>query len=88
MPLDVAEDLPVAWREDAIVADPDKPTWEYVLGKQSQKGINGHGHDTMFPSLLVLFVVVGYLRVCDVQYSGVGDGHTPLISTPSPGTIQ
>ena len=81
MPLDIAENLPVTRGEDAIVADPDKPTREYVLGKQIQEAHNAHAHDTMFTATLVLLVVVGYLFVGQIQYSGIGDGH-PISIAP------
>ena len=76
MLLDAAEDLPHAGRKESIMADSDKPVREYVLGKQIQEVHNVHGHDTMFPATLVLFVVVRYLFVSQVQNPGVGDGHT------------
>ena len=58
------------------MTDPDKPTWEYVLGKQIQETHNAHAHDTVFPATLVLLVVVGDLRASDAQYPGIGNGHT------------
>jgi len=70
----------VTRREDAIVTDPDKSVWKYMLGKQIQEAHNVHGHDTMFSATLVLLVVIGDLRVCDVQNPGVGDGHTKGIA--------
>ena len=58
------------------MTDPDKPAWEYVLGKQIQETHNVHVHDTMFPATLVLLIIIRDLRVSDIQNSGIGDSHT------------
>ena len=44
--------------------------------QQAEEGIDVHGHDSMLAALFVHLVVVGDSPVCDIEYPGVGDGHT------------
>lgn len=70
----------MAGREESIVADPDKPVWEYVLGEKIQEIDNIHGHDTMLSATSVILVVVGNSIISDVLYPGIADGNPKGIS--------
>ena len=76
MPLHAAEFLPITWRENAIVTDTDKPVWQYVLGQSSQEIVNSNVGDFVLPTTSVILVIEGNMRVSDIQYSGICNGHT------------
>ena len=49
--------------------------------QQIEEFVDVHGHDSVLSSLLVHLVVIGYMPVCDIKYSGIGDCHTVGIAS-------
>ena len=54
----------------------DKMVRQDMKRQQAEESIDVHGHDSMLAALFVHLVVVGDSPVCDIEYPGVGDGHT------------
>ena len=44
--------------------------------EQIKERIDVHGHDTVLSTLLVHLVIIRDMSVCNIEYSGIGDGHT------------
>ena len=76
MLLYAAQLLAVAWRENAIVTDTDKPVRQYMLRKKIQERVDAFGLDLMFAAASIVLVIVGNCIVCHVHYSGICNGHT------------
>ena len=70
-----AQLLAVAGREYAVVTYSDEMAWQYMKRQQVEECINVHGHDSMLASLLVHFVIIRDMSVCNIEYSGIGDSH-------------
>ena len=58
------------------MTDTDKPVRQYVLGQSSQEIVNSNVGDFVLPTTSVILVIEGNMRVCDIQYPGIGDSHT------------
>ena len=70
-----AQLLAVAGRENAVVTYSDEMTWQYMKRQQIKERIDVHGHDTVLSTLLVHLVIIRDMSVCNIEYSGIGDGH-------------
>ena len=75
MVLYAAQLLAVAGREYAVVTYSDKMVRQDMKRQQVEERVNVHGHDSMLASLLVHFVIIRDMSVCNIEYSGIGDSH-------------
>lgn len=75
MLLYAAQLLAVAGRENAIVTYSDKVIRQDMKRQQIKERIDVHGHDSVLAPLFVHLVVIGDMSVCNIEYSGIGDGH-------------
>ena len=66
-----AQLLAVAGREYAVVTYSDEMAWQYMKREQIKERIDVHGHDSMLASLLVHFVIIRDMSVCNIEYSGI-----------------
>ena len=76
MLLDAAQLLAVTGRKYTVVTYSDEMAWQYMKRQQVEEFINVHGHDSMLASLLVHFVIIRDMSVCNIEYPGISDGHT------------
>jgi len=70
-----AQLLAVAGREYAVVTYSDEMAWQYMKRQQVEERIDVHGHDSMLASLLVHFVIIRDMSVCNIEYPRIGDSH-------------
>ena len=54
----------------------DKPVRQDVLGQSSQEIVNSNVGDFVLPTTSVILVIEGNMRVSDIQYPGICNGHT------------